>query len=68
MNAKTELRNAVASDIEKFLATGGKVTVCKSVTFKTRHPASGKQKLFAGWSEPKNRPSNPWDFIEAKRG
>lgn len=68
MNIKNELRNTVAADIESFLETGGKVTVCKSVKFKTRHPASGKQKLSQGWMEPKNRPSSPWDFIETKRG
>lgn len=61
---KTELRSSLSSDVAAFLASGGKVTVGKTVSVRRRNTASGKQKLRLGWSEPKNRPSNAWDLVE----
>lgn len=61
---KTELRSDLASDLASFFAAGGNVTVVKSKTVRRRNPASGKQKLRMGWSEPKNRPSNAWDLVD----
>ena len=68
MTSKNEIRAVLAEDLDRFLKTGGKVTVCKSVTFKRKNPATGKQKITQGWTEPKNRPSSAWHFIETKRG
>ena len=60
---KSEIRSSVASDLDAFFRSGGKVVVCKTVRRKVRMQASGFQKLSFGWAEPKARPSNAWDLI-----
>ncbi len=57
----------LASDIEDFLACGGKVTICKSVKHKIKHNATGKQKPRFGWESPKRRPLQNWDMIDFKK-
>lgn len=63
---KTVNHETVAADVAEFLATGGRVTVCKTSRRKVRMEAKGKQKLSFGWSAPKNRPCVMWDNIETK--
>lgn len=63
---KTKTHADVAADVSAFLASGGKVTECKTSRRKVRMEAKGKQKLSFGWAAPKNRPSMMYDSIETK--
>lgn len=63
---KTKTHADVAADVSAFLASGGKVTECKTSRRKVRMEAKGKQKLSFGWAAPKNRPCVMWDNIETK--
>jgi hypothetical protein len=67
MTTKSEIREETADLVAEFIKNGGKiVTVATVKQRKVKHPATGHQKLYFGWREPKGRPAVMWDGIETK--
>lgn len=62
---KTELRNQLNIDLEKFKETHSTVLITNRKR-KVKYPASGKQKKNHYYSAPINRPTQNWDLIPTK--